>query len=456
LQHGGRVLTSIRRPQPIVLATDQSHLRLLVTIVACAIGFYFVEHSWDTTVDLSIEAIQSGDVAPLNERVESGSLERKLAFPLIGFIGVLLLLWRGKSSERPTLPLNYWMFLIYAMWTCASIIWSADAELTIRRLVVFACIVSAAIGFRERFRNADIAIIVVAVVLLHLAVGVAAEVVHSGFPFIHSNYRFAGTVHPNTQAVQLGAAGIAVLCLFSQSRRKWLWGGLYVVIVLFVYLTRSRTALASLMVASACITVPRIPQRYLGMLFLGPAAAISLIALSLLLLDLPMANKLQSIIFLGRVEETATLTGRTAIWSALFEYFSERPFFGFGYGGFWTPQVFLELGDELGFQPAHAHSAYLQTLLDIGLIGFAMLAIATIVAVFQSGRYMLLDRDDINSRFFFGLFIMGLLFSGLDTNFVIPCFVNLITFAGIASCFRNKKTVTRWQRNVHASNVSPG
>lgn len=435
---------------------DSRLVRLVATILIWAAAFYFIEHEWSYCLSLELEDTEAAEATQLDERVENGSIQRKLAFPVVGLTGLILLLTQVRV-ERPKLSLNFWVFLAYAAWTFASIAWTADMALTIRRLVVFGCVVVAAIGFRQQFRNADCLIFVVAIALIHLAVGLAAEAAHGRASLIGADYRFAGTVHPNTQAIQLGAAGLAALCLMGRSDKKrfdkrWMWAGLYLIILAVVVLTRSRTALGSFLLASLIVAVPLIPKRLRCLAFLAPASIASLTAVTILILDLRIARKIEAIIFLGRVEETGTLTGRTDIWQAMLRYFWDQPVFGYGYGGFWTPSILLDLGNELDFQPAHAHNAYLQTMLDVGVIGFAILAVATAIAVYSALRTVIQQPENVHARFFFGLFVMGLVFSFLDTSFVIPGFVNVITFAGLMSTFGDKPpdTHSRWNRVAEA------
>lgn len=431
---------------------DNRALKLVLAILIWSAAFYFVEHEWNFSLSLQLEGVELAEETQLDERVESGSLQRRLAFPVIGLTGLLLLLTQLRV-DRPRLSLNFWIFMAYVAWTFASIAWTADVALTTRRLIVFGCVVLAAIGFRQQFRKADCLFFVIAVVMIHLTIGMVAEVAHGRLGAVNSDYRFAGTLHPNTQAIQLGAAGLAALCLIGRKdrvkyERSWMWLALYLVIFAFVVLTRSRTALGSFLLGSLCVAIPIIPKRLRCLAFLGPASVASLTAVTLLLLDSRIARKMEAIIFLGRVEEKGTLTGRTDIWQAMLGYLGDRPLVGFGYGGFWTPSILVDLGNELDFQPAHAHNAYLQTMLDVGLVGFAILALATLIAVFHAAKTTIQQPENVHSRFFCGLFVMGLAFSALDTSFVIPSFINVVTFAGLMATFGDGATETfnRWNR----------
>ncbi len=61
------------------------------------------------------------------------------------------------------------------------------------------------------------------------------------------------------------------------------------------------------------------------------------------------------------------LSGRVELWEAAMPAFSERPVFGNGYHG--SRPILLRYASWAGY----AHNAYLQTLLDFGIVGAALL-----------------------------------------------------------------------------------
>jgi exopolysaccharide production protein ExoQ len=96
----------------------------------------------------------------------------------------------------------------------------------------------------------------------------------------------------------------------------------------------------------------------------------------------------------------ATLTGRTEIWEAAMRQIEKRPWTGYGYGvvwdvkGTWTP--FAAIAREAGFTPQHAHNAWIEQWIGLGMLGLATFALfyaqtvlLTLVAMFRSvGAYL--------------------------------------------------------------------
>jgi O-antigen ligase len=69
------------------------------------------------------------------------------------------------------------------------------------------------------------------------------------------------------------------------------------------------------------------------------------------------------------IENIYSLTGRTKIWSIVFDIFKENPVFGYG-PHLWDRDMSLMWLDVLGWTPTHSHNQYLQTLGETGVFGF--------------------------------------------------------------------------------------
>jgi exopolysaccharide production protein ExoQ len=93
-----------------------------------------------------------------------------------------------------------------------------------------------------------------------------------------------------------------------------------------------------------------------------------------------------------------TLTDRTILWEDLLKQ-KTNPIFGVGFESFWLGDRLEKLHEGRSFQPSEAHNGYLETYLNLGLVGLLILAgllIATflkicreIVTNFQFGRFRL-------------------------------------------------------------------
>ena len=70
--------------------------------------------------------------------------------------------------------------------------------------------------------------------------------------------------------------------------------------------------------------------------------------------------------FTSALGRNATMTGRTDIWAGLVEEIEERPIVGYGFGTFWSPEMYAK-----HLEVNEAHQGYLDILLGLGAVGLA-------------------------------------------------------------------------------------
>ena len=85
-------------------------------------------------------------------------------------------------------------------------------------------------------------------------------------------------------------------------------------------------------------------------------------------------------------------SGRWQFWSAAVDQFEEHPFAGDGAGSY---QAWWLRHGSLAFFVQDAHSLYLETLGELGLLGLALLAGALVAALVAAGRRLRESADDL-------------------------------------------------------------
>ncbi|MEB4615437.1 O-antigen ligase family protein, partial [Leucobacter sp. M11] len=81
----------------------------------------------------------------------------------------------------------------------------------------------------------------------------------------------------------------------------------------------------------------------------------------------------------GLLGKSGDMTGRLEIWQKVIELAEQRPAFGWGWVSYWPfwAEPFNGLDEKVGLPVMHAHNAWLDVWLQLGIVGlvlFAMLA----------------------------------------------------------------------------------
>jgi len=118
--------------------------------------------------------------------------------------------------------------------------------------------------------------------------------------------------------------------------------------------------------------------------------------------------------FLGR---SSTLTGRTLLWQELLQ-FHTNPVVGAGFESFWLGPRLNALWAAHWWHPTEAHNGYLETYLDLGAVGVALL----IGLLFTS---FMRARSELLRNFEFGRFQLGLLAAFIAYNWTEAAFKGL-------------------------------
>lgn len=93
---------------------------------------------------------------------------------------------------------------------------------------------------------------------------------------------------------------------------------------------------------------------------------------------------------LGR---NSSLSGRVKIWALSVSSIGIKPIFGYGYNAFWNVSTeAMRINAALKWRVPHAHNAYLELALELGLVGLALYVAAYVVALRRAAAYMRTHR----------------------------------------------------------------
>lgn len=428
------------RPAATAWLRDDRHALLLAAMMWVLIGLMIVPDGFDYEMLTTSGPPSSG-----------GAVSRMLWLGLLA-LGALVAVWRARLAWLLARSLNPF-FLLFVALAFASVAWSIDASLSLRRLVRMGTIVLACAAFvlmawhARRYQNVVRPVLTV-VLLGSLGFGLL-------FPALAIHQETADELIGAWRGLANHKNGLGALSCIALLFWLHAWlarevaplpallGGAVAAICLI--LSRSSTSVAAtLFVAAFLIMALRLPRGlrpYLPLLVAALVATFLLYALAILNLIPGLATLLTPITAL--TDKDMTLTGRTQIWAILAEHIGFNPFLGTGYGAYWTAgpvagtDSYAFVWRMASFYPGSAHNGYLDVVNDLGWVGLTCLLAYIVTHVRQSLQLLGIDRNQgtLYLALFFQQAITNLSethwFSVLSVQFVLTALATMALARGL-------------------------
>jgi len=352
---------------------------LMIVVAAC---FFMIGHDFNMPLQFQeyLEATSVEELENVSQMFETTRM-RQIGGLLLGAVGILLILQRGRSG-RARLDVLGGLLVLFLAWNTLSVAWAEDPALVVRRLALLAMIVVGAVATAQRLTPHQIMTFVLFITFAYIAVGIGNEIYKGTFTPFALGYRFAGTLHPNNQAINCALFFLVAFGLWrEQPQRRMILLLLIAVALVVLYITRSRTAFTSALAALILFETFRMRswKNKLLVFFGGATVLIMIFVFGPLVIE-----PLQEALKMGRTdvsEDVGQLTGRRALWTQLMGFAGERPVLGYGYGGFWTEENSRTIMEEQGWPISHAHNGYLDVLLEAGPLALVVFVSIILIAI---------------------------------------------------------------------------
>jgi O-antigen ligase len=115
----------------------------------------------------------------------------------------------------------------------------------------------------------------------------------------------------------------------------------------------------------------------------------------------PLANALHRVDDEGSLTE---LSGRVDLWKSLMFYVGRRPWSGYGFGAFWSPERIEDVSTQLKWVIQQSHSGYIDELLALGIPGALLYIVLLCYCLGWSALQFMRSRDG------YGVWAASLLF----------------------------------------------
>lgn len=342
----------------------------------------------------------------LGWEIESTRDEGNPAEALVNAILIIVgftILWQRGIQWQIVVRDNAWLLVFYLFWSL-SVVWSDYPLITTKRLLKeFGNVFMVLVVLTEKDPSEAIKAVCVrlAYVCIPWSIILIKYYPSLGRAFAGPHHDLPMYIGVTTQKNMLGVlVFVSVLFLLwdlleltrrdNASIGKIVFGTHALVLSLCGYLLMlidSATALVCTIIGVTLLIILRRPS------LVNHPGRVEVVGLSVVvvlgLLSLSFDIKQKFLEILGR---NPTLTTRTDIWEVVLEY-QDNPMGGAGFDTFWAGWR-LELLADKTFGIIQAHNGYLETYLNGGLVGVALLVVVLFSAYLRNRKKLVLGRRD--------------------------------------------------------------
>lgn len=308
---------------------------------------------------------------------------------LVFGVGVVVGLIAMRGFGALAASVGPWV-VAYTGWATMSVAWSGNATLATVKVVSLwsAIIVTAAL----RRRAGGSTVVVVSFMWAATAVVLSAALVAVVFPefgimgSLDRYVRLGGDyIYPNTLGQYAGMLFILLWC-WPTAWRPWVLVSLRITSALVLLATQSRTSLAAAVAALILVTLLKAHVAMRAAVI----ALLALVSLGLLVGDVELGETMG---WFGRgssdeVFDMAIM--RMDVWKDALDRGAERPLIGHGFAT-GSRLLLSSQRTRSGYewQPLHTHNAFVETFLNLGVVGLVLLTLmvgSTAIALLRVAR----------------------------------------------------------------------
>ena len=363
-------------------------------------------------------------------------------FGVFIIIGVVYFAFKNKKPAKFEMSViaPLLLFIIYSLF---SVVWSDEPEISARRIFAVLPVVFLAYHLAEKYSAEYIFRVIGLTVGAVAFMGLLLAVFWSDAAFLSGGLR--------------DGAFIGLLTDKNGGARVYMLG---IVLLIPSVISRSRSALASVLVCFICLSLTKsvsgvmlliIAVATMGHFYVfsgryGKSSNTQLVIVGVVVyfIFVYVANWLYEYLVLlaGR---DPTLTDRTVIWDSIIPLVYEKFYFGYGFGAFWISVGADDFVQRWGYI-GNAHNGYIEAALNGGVVAVFIIALIIINTI-----YWLLKLSVIRNHKIVGVQSVGILLTLSYSNFIaytIPnyrsfdffIFVLIIFCTGFRSVYLKRKS----------------
>jgi O-antigen ligase len=362
-------------------------------------------------------------------------LEGNVANQVCGLITLLVPLFffiRNKVFLSKTFYRSNFFLLVFMLCVIASIGWSYDPMLSLKRFIAMLGVVFFAGFIAYNYPLEKITFMLGCAIGLAALIGLILAVVMPSAAFLSGGIRdgaFKGIFTEKNAGARLNAIAIVLLLPMIRRGNRWALFCSFCSLVA-ILLAQSATAVALIVSGTVSygyfLTLIRLRINRSQWLFFG-------CTLVFLLFCLLLYNHIA--LLLEMAGRDPSLTDRTLIWELLAPFVDQQWLKGYGFGAFWASpdaDAFITRWGYIG----NAHSGYMETLLNGGVIQLTALVLLLGEALLK--QYRAVTANQAAQFRASALVIIGLFVVTNYVAYVIPNYrsAEFLVFCTLALSFR--------------------
>ena len=337
------------------------------------------------------------------------SINAKISL-LIYIVTFCLLAIRWKRVLG-TLSSNKFLWLLLGV-VCFSYFWSINPDQTMRFAIYAIGTTAFGLYLATRYTLSEQLVLLgwTYGLLLILSILFAIAIPKYGLMAGVHEGAFRGVfTHKNQFGAFMAPGGVIFLLnAFKEEKYGWVYWILLILSCATMVWSKSTTALGTFLVMMVLCIIYRI-FRWRYEVMVSAILAVTIISFAGLILLFGLGSDS----LLDLVGKDVTLSGRTDIWSYVWDQIQLRPWFGYGLAAFWNgydgPSGYVQLAMRIAV--IYAHNGFLDIWLSLGFVGLAVFTIGFVSTTMQS--LTLLRKTNSPEGFWPLLFLTYILLSNL-------------------------------------------
>jgi O-antigen ligase len=356
-----------------------------------------------------------GTLQSMQQSVIEGQLANRIFWPAMAASSVVLVMRNRSRIGKLILSPHITCLLAFLAFAGASALWAFKPELSFIRFTQEAMLLTSIIlPTMLAPRTTD----VMRGLFLCFGIGLILNVLLGGHPR-------GGGYFLDKNALGKFAA-IAFLLALHEVLYRGLRQALGMIVVVIagivLYLTNSKTSIHLAYVAAFLAGFTLMTRK---MMRISPAIVVFIV----IMLVVYFRDQVGWHVF-----QDPTFSARTIIWDFVFDEIGRRPLLGWGYHSFWLvgpdgPSI-VEGSGWVKLMP-NAHNGYLDTMLELGPVGLALLVIVIMTTLHAIGRVA--NRDPARAWVMLSLAIFMIFHNLLESSWMHGSELGWMTFALVAA-----------------------